>query len=1384
MLGATDQGRVDASVVLRGGNGSLRGGDALATGSMDGETSGDVFLRKEATAGSGLGLAGADGGEAWVELDNGSGASQSVTGSARAFGGDGGQGRDTGAGPVAGGDGGRASIVGHLRNHAGPVELTALAEGGSGGRGDDAGGRGGDAEVAADTSVEGDAGSIHVGFGGGAYGGRGGDFDRSASAGSVAGAGGGAYSGSSGVAGEGLTTVQVIDQATGGRGGDLSGGAGRGGAGGEASSSAFAANGGGAAQTVQASATARGGQGGSGLYPDADGGDGGTAVATARGMSSPGGGPDAGTSDVRVIALQLGGAGGDGRNGGDGASSTLIDAVSGATRGLLTLEERAFGGDGGRGAVQGGRAGDAHAGLVASNPDGGALSMYVSALGGDGGDGPDGGGRDGGAATLGEVRGFSDSGADVSVTGVASGGDGGSGGGAAASVELENAIDADTAGSIALLQAAVGGRPGGHGRSTLRVEKSALSLAVEARGFGGGATGTGHAGEGEAHARSTNLGGDASARAWGSGGGTSGSSVAPGGVAGDALAEAVSEAPVGDAFAEAIADGGLAAGVGSTGGSAQASASARGAGAVESFADAHGGAGASVGTADARAEGHGLADDSVFVSATAQGGDARDAAGAGEVAGEGGAVESRAEGRSDGAGRVEVQATLLGGRGGDASDGATAGDGTSIVQVDRASGATAGQLVLSQYVEGGTGGSAFDADSVSGAGGDVSSSLTAANDGGGDLRLTVVAQGGRAGGGGVSPASGGDARAEAVGFSGNGARVEVGAQAIAGESLSEIGAASLGRVHGESNGGAVHVSGIVRGGSAAFSLGQLSSSPPLQGGDVALVDAVDGRTTGSLRLDQLAVGGTGRGGLRGGTASSLLTRSDAVERLTLYSAAKAGGGDAAIGADAHAEAWGRNEAGYVLVYGAAQGGSGVERSGDAYVRAYGRTDRDGDRVQVGVEGAPPSTFPPLPPGSILEAFAFENDLTASAATGGSGAGVEASAAGARAGDGGAAWSEGEGDARGDAEVDVFDRALGGDAGRLWTQRPTFPLPPPGDGIVAEGGRGGDAHSTATAQGGGESLVHASANAMAGNGSATERPRFPFPSSVGRDDVVRGAGGDATATALARGAGAVEAEANALAGRSGAGQASGVAAAQATAEGASGHADATALADDARLELLTRATAAVGSSAHASARSAIGRDPGIVPPAGVEAWSHAWGLPDEGAVAGLLAGTPGVAAHLEASEQGRPELLALLKLGGATSPDHDGSSITMHAEAELALDRDAFAGSVLSIGFLGAAGEELVESVALEIRGDGATLASFVFGDLASAAAALTDAWLELGPVGPGEEDFALSIVLDTTFSGPHADFGARLLVSAVPEPGAGILLGFALLAWARRRRAR
>jgi hypothetical protein len=472
--------------------------------------------------------------------------------------------------------------------------------------------------------------------------------------------------------------------------------------------------------------------------------------------------------------------------------------------------------------------------------------------------------------------------------------------------------------------------------------------------------------------------------------------------------------------------------------------------------------GGSGGAAFASAFGLNQGDETVGVTASATGGRGGSAGGAGAVAGSGAAAEARATGISTGGGNVTVTAIQTGGAGGSGHHGAAGGGGAASILEDAVDGSTAGLLRLVQKAIGGMGNSSL------GDGGSAVSRLNATNPGGGNLRVDLEATGGEvvnaAGGAGVAGSAhvAADAEGErsvtieAVATGG------LGLTAVSGSTGADGGTATLGSLFGRSLGGeSVSVKGTAKGGKGgdSFSLGV-----PGAGASVLVENAVNGETSGSLRLDQIAVGGDA--GSRSSPTATSAGAGDAESRLTrsvsvgsVLARTEAAGGRAAgasPGGSARAQVEVANDMGSASAISLARGGSGGDLShgeagtgGHAVARAEATTTGDGHAVSVG------------------SARAGE-----SGALGGAGGKIDGSPLlpTDHGGDGGEASSESVGTALGDSDVVVIDRAVGGAGQRVG-------IPPAGT-----GGDGGDASSSAEGSNQGARSVNVSASAEGGAGS--------------------------------------------------------------------------------------------------------------------------------------------------------------------------------------------------------------------------------------------------------------------------------------------------------------
>lgn len=445
-------------------------------------------------------------------------------------------------------------------------------------------------------------------------------------------------------------------------------------------------------------------------------------------------------------------------------------------------------------------------------------------------------------------------------------------------------------------------------------------------GFGdvGVLGGLGGSAQGSSSARTAGDGNsaDAGSYIYGGDGGSARGGVTVAGAGGNALAQTTAIAD-GEALASAygFAQGGDAGGIGSLGA------------AIESIGD---GADGGVARSEVVASSNGQSDARAFGAAV--GGNGGAGAGAGHRGADGASGTVTATASSSGGGVVYVDASLTAGNGGNGSEGGLSGNGGPANLLDAVSGATSGLLYLYQTATAGNGG---NSELAGGVGGNATSMFTQGNALGGDVVGVSSAIAGTGGFGGPispTPARGGNAQAGiwVVGesdvsalASAEGGRGSFGYSADAGNG----GIASLGTVYGASTGGgAVHVQGLVRGGSG----GQSTRGAGGRGTDAVLVDQVDGDTEGDLTLEQTSLAGAaGTGALpelgsSAGRAVSKLSRNKDAASLTVI--AKASGGFRAgpmpgpesggAGGEASALAYAENHGGSADARTDVHGGSG------------------------------------------------------------------------------------------------------------------------------------------------------------------------------------------------------------------------------------------------------------------------------------------------------------------------------------------------------------------------------------------------------------------------------------------------------------------------------
>jgi hypothetical protein len=1070
---------------------------------------------------------------------------------------------------------------------------------------------------------------------------------------------------------------------------------------------------------VSVVADATGGEGGWGRVLDGPGGTGGDATAEASGIS-------AGDAEVSVTVTATGGLGGlalDGGRGGAGGSAMLVNSASGSTSRLLDLSVTAIGGDGGRSftSSDGGNGGDAYVSLDQENLGGGALRITAEAAGGDG---KREGAVDGqaGSATLGPVIGRSSTGADVSVTGIARAG---IGSGSGAAVHLVDSVDAVTTGHIFMRQEAWGrGGDGnaGDAHSELNALKSAASLTIETEARGGfyGVLD----GDATAIVDATNDAGDifVSTRSESYGTGNSRSSATARG-AGNHTTQAVAYG-TNSSPSLGVNEGEV---------SASSSATGMGDGAVVSTASIYGGGQIETVRIDALGVSEGAGDVTVNADATLFEGTPQ--------------IQATAEGRSA-TGNVDVTAAIV-----------SNGFGIENASLhDAVHGATAGRLTLVQSITSPK---------------SISTSLVASNAGGGalDLEVSAVVRSGSS----LEPR--GVTLGDIIGTSKTGGDVSVRALAFGGvrQEKDDAGVASPSIIHGASNGGAVSVLASFGGGRPL---------PDSLGGDapdgerLEMIGVASGTTSGDLTLEQEARAGSGGSGIAsqfdpggaggtGGAAWSALREDVASESLTLKTTAWGGfGGQSNEGVGgrgglATAIADGTNRAGSAALVVKATGGEGAPgrippfgaplvaggRGGDAVAEAIGTTRGDGQDILIG-------DFGQLDPRRRQHG----------ARGGEGGRGIFLSRRDGTNGDGGNATSRSVGIAEGNSRVMVSDRARGGRAGFLT------------GGLGGIAGSGGDASSEASAFGAGSSLVMAEADAIGGDAT---RVFNGFLTHGGN-------GGDAHARSDAVGQGVVEALAISTAGKAFTGQessgANGAAHAEARARGAQGLARASATTRSNRLAALSTTTEASAIDSLTTVAVAAHATDGL-PVAGP--------MPLNGLSANSSLSAP--SDPMGGADTAPPllELLgsdpsAVLLAEGRWDVSHDGSTsenLMIASEFDITLtEADMGRNLLLDVFEISAYGNGFQElRMIFEISGIQVGEEQ-VFMSLAEALAFFEGSPFDFGSVFDASEvaqPFA-AIFEATLGAGDGFAIGLGFL-TAVPEPGTGLLLMLGLIVLSNRR---
>jgi hypothetical protein len=722
-------------------------------------------------------------------------------------------------------------------------------------------------------------------------------------------------------------------------------------------------------------------------------------------------------------------------------------------------------------------------------------------------------------------------------------------------------------------------------------------------------------------------------------------------------------------------------------------------------------------------------------------------------------------------------------------NGASAANGSDTVLDGGASGSTRGLLTLHQTVTGGGGGGRFG-DGSGGVGGDATVSIAGVNPGGGALHLISEAIGG---GGDDSPVNVGTGDAtrggrgivgSVIGSSSTGAAVTVEAHATGGTGGNAFGPTHAGD-GGDTQMGPVFGSSAVGGSVSVFASstggegGQVSdfgSGASGSGASSALVNAVDGSTSGSLLLSQDAVGGTagfaGTGALgQAGSASSTLTKDTANASLAVFSAAFGGGGAprnastgvSGDGAQATASGSSTNRVGTsltVVTAGGGTGGSGFSggadggAGGSATVFASGETFSDGAGVTVGT--APSAARPGFSTTPVGGAF------------GGDGGGASSSNPSSHAGRGGDASSDSQGVAHGNSTVTVFDFAQGGTGGpRPFSFPPGGPPFPPQPGV---GNAGGNTFSTAMGSGGGVSDVNVTATALGGDGGYLQ---------------TGGTGGNAVANASGSGLGLVNVHAVANGGLGRFRGLGGTGLATAIASGLSGTIAADAGSNGGLITSVTaHADSATPNGGTVQTAAAVGQSLTQYTSTPLASFARVGALPLASDVNSALAGHANVSGALDPSGLGTT--LALISMGGGSLPTAPSGSMTEHSEIDLSLH---LAGSNLQdelvVGFLdGKESSGGFSGLRLRVMTQGQTVFDTSFSDPASALTFLNDRVVGLGGwQSSSVGDVKVSFLFDVTTTNPGDGFESDLAfgTSAVPEPSTVLLLATGVLSLAATR---
>jgi hypothetical protein len=303
------------------------------------------------------------------------------------------------------------------------------------------------------------------------------------------------------------------------------------------------------------------------------------------------------------------------------------------------------------------------------------------------------------------------------------------------------------------------------------------------------------------------------------------------------------------------------------------------------------------------------------------------------------------------------------------------------------------------------------------------------------------------------------------------------------------------------------------------------------------------------------------------------------------------------------------------------------------------------------------------------------------------------------------------------------------------------------------GPGGDADSTAIAQGGGVSAVKAKSDARGGAG-----------------------GGDAEASSTATGLGRVESWARAAGGSIPATLGfSGSATAHASADGAIGFARAEALTGfGEQPQLRVQSEAAVGSRRDVAAAATQGAALASAPnDPGLEGSALFTGTPLAGDIDTARAGN---AALSQSFAAGAVSMLALARW----QADASGDPLALSTDLELVMSSSADAGRPLVLGaFDTSAIGDGFTSLSFSLTKNGSVLTAQTFTTADELMAFFLNQILDLGTGWQAGDKllahFDLALGADTRFA-------MSLGYLSVPEPGTGLLVVFGLLALARVRR--